>query len=254
MVKPILRWPGGKSKHLKRLLPLISPHVCYVEPFAGGLALLLAKERSDVEIVNDSNRDLIALYRCVQWHPEALCAEIEWCLSARVNIADFRENRGLTDLQRAARFLVLNKTSFAGSMTSFAVQKTSGGGAAFSRARLADLMKALNARLDKVVVECLDWMRCVDLYDSENTLFFLDPPYLGSTIRAYAGWTEEQMTALRDVLRRLKGRWILTVDASKFCHSLFSEWNCRTVETPNKAVNLRTHGHVTMRELIITPA
>jgi site-specific DNA-adenine methylase len=40
---------------LKKILPLITPHVCYCEPFAGGLAVLMAKERSQVEVVNDIN-------------------------------------------------------------------------------------------------------------------------------------------------------------------------------------------------------
>ena len=114
MTKPVLRWPGGKRRHLKTILPLIKPHECYVEPFAGGLAVLLAKPRSPVEIVNDSNWNIVALYRCAQFHLEALLREMEWQVAARVNFREFRENRGLTDLQRAARFLVGNLTSFGG--------------------------------------------------------------------------------------------------------------------------------------------
>lgn len=74
--RPILRWPGGKRRMLKRILPKITPHVCYCETFAGGLAVLLAKERSEVEIVNDLNGTLVALYRNLQYHLPALLAEM----------------------------------------------------------------------------------------------------------------------------------------------------------------------------------
>jgi DNA adenine methylase len=195
-IKPILRWPGGKSRHLKRILPAIPAHTCYVEPFAGGLAVLLAKERSVVEIVNDINQDIVALYRCAQFHLEALLKEMEWQVAARANFKDLRQNRGLTDLQCAARFLVLNLTSFAGGGTSMGVSKTRSGGVALDRMRIVERLTALRTRLDRVVVENLDWERCLRLYDAPDTFYFIDPPYLNSDIKAYDGWTEDQMKQL----------------------------------------------------------
>lgn len=122
-VRPVLVWPGGKRRMLKHLLPRVAsiPHVCYVEAFAGGIALLLAKERSQVEIVNDFNGDLVSLYRCAQFHLEALEKEVAMTLFSRRNVVDFQRERGLTELQRAARFLLLNRMSFGGGMKSYAV-------------------------------------------------------------------------------------------------------------------------------------
>lgn len=251
-MNPILRWPGSKRRHLKTLLPLIPEHVCYVEPFAGGLAVLLGKEPSPVEVVNDVHRDIVALYRCAQFHHKALCSEVELIVSARVNFADFKVNRGLTDLQRAARFLMLNRSSFAGDCHSFAVQRKGGGGSTFSRKQVREMIDQLNARMDRVVVECLDWQRCVELYDSEDTFFFVDPPYFGCDIHAYDGFDQEQMTRLREVLRKIKGRWLLTVDGSEFCRELFKEWNCREVTTRNGAVNNGRVRGKTFSELFIT--
>lgn len=57
---------------LTHILPLIPTHICYCEPFAGGLAVLLAKQRSKVEVINDLNGDIVALYRCVQNHCDEL--------------------------------------------------------------------------------------------------------------------------------------------------------------------------------------
>jgi DNA adenine methylase len=81
--KPALRWQGSKRRLLKQILPKIKPHTCYCEPFAGGLAVLLAKERSPVEVVNDLNGELIALYRCVQYHLPELLRELGHLVSSR---------------------------------------------------------------------------------------------------------------------------------------------------------------------------
>lgn len=250
MTKPVLRWPGGKRRHLKTILPLIKPHECYVEPFAGGLAVLLAKPRSPVEVVNDANRDIVALYRCAQFHLEALLREMEWQVAARVNFRDFRENRGLTDLQRAARFLVANLTSFGGGGTSFGIVKT-GRGIGLHREQIVERLTALRERLDRVTVECVDWEHCVRLYNSPGTFLFLDPPYLHADTKAYSGWSEAQMERLAEVLGEVKGQWVLTVDGSEFCQRLFGRWKSRLVNTRSGGVNQRLKAGATFSELII---
>jgi DNA adenine methylase len=252
--RPILRWPGRKTRMLKHLLPLIPEHVCYCEPFAGSLAVLLAKERSEVEIVNDLNGDIVALYRNLQYHLPELMREIEFAFAARRNIKDFMANPGLTEIQRAVRFLVRNKTSFGGNMDSFGVAKTKGGGVGFSRAANTDLLGAMHQRMDKVVIENLSYERCLANYDSKDSFFFMDPPYLNCRIKAYAGWDEKQMTQFRRDVDKLKGRWVITLDASEFNQKLFADCKVRIVESRNGSANNRTHSHQKMREIIITPA
>ncbi|HXG49102.1 MAG TPA: DNA adenine methylase [Methylomirabilota bacterium] len=252
--KPILRWPGGKRRMLPRLLPLIPAHVCYCEPFAGGLAVLLAKPRSEVEVVNDLNGDLVALYRNIQYHLPELLREIEWFVSSRKNFVDFKAQPGLTEIQRAARFLLLNRTSFGGNMKSFAVARMRGGGATLDRVAVGDLLGAAHERLNKVVVENPPYERCLELYDSKDTFFFIDPPYLHAKINAYRGWTEAEMTALRRKLDRVKGRWVLTLDGSEFNRRLFKDCKIESVETVNGCVNSRTHSLRKFTEIIVTPA
>lgn len=250
--RPILRWPGGKSRMLKHLLPLVPDHVCYCEPFAGGLALLLAKERSTVEVVNDINGDLVALYRNLQFHLPALLGEINWLFASRKNPHDFIAQPGLTELQRAARFLLVNRTSFGGNMHSFGVAKTSGGGVGFDRTAVSEALGQAHVRLNKVVVENLPYERCLANYDSRESFFFIDPPYFASATKAYAGWNEKQMTDLRDRVSELKGKWVLTVDDSKLNRELFADFNLRPVRTQNRLCNVRTHGQTKFGELIIT--
>lgn len=250
--RPILRWPGGKSRMLKHILPMIPPHVCYCEPFAGGLAVLLAKERSKVEVVNDLNNNLVALYRNLQYHLPALLQEMDWLFASRQNIHDFNQQPGLTEIQRAARFLLVNRTSFGGNMKSFGVAKTRGGGVGFDRPGVADLLGAAHERLNRVVVEHLPYDRCFKNYDSAETFFFIDPPYLNAKVEAYDGWDEKQLTTFRRNLDKLKGKFIVTLDDSSFNRELFSDCNITAVVSQNKCVNNRTHGSQTFGEIIIT--
>lgn len=251
--RPILRWPGGKSRHLKRILPLIPPHVCYCEPFFGGGAVLFSKPRSSTEIVNDINGSLVALYRNLQYHLPALLDEMEWLFSSRDNIHDFIRQPGLTELQRAARFLLVNRSSFGGNMKSFGVSKTRGGGVGFRHQKIGDLLKAAHQRLDGVVVENLPYEKCFENYDSKDTFFFIDPPYLNAKTEAYSGWNEGQMRQFSRIVGKLKGRWIVTVDDSPLNRELFSNCQVESVKTRNQLANKRTHSELLFGELIITP-
>lgn len=250
--KPILRWPGGKSRMLKQILPMIPPHVCYCEPFFGGGAVLFSKERSSTEIINDINGNLVALYRNLQFHLPALLDELEWLFASRDNLHDFIAQPGLTELQRAARFLVVNRTSFGGNMHSFGVAKTRGGGVGLHRKQVSRLIGAAHERLDGVVVENIPYERCLANYDSKDTFFFIDPPYLNAQVEAYQGWSEKQLRQFRKEVGRLKGQWIVTLDDSPLNRELFSGCKVRAVSTRNRLCNGRTHSQVRFGELIIT--
>lgn len=247
-LKPVISWPGGKRRLLRSLLPLIRPHTCYVEPFAGGLALFLAKERSRVEVINDLNGDLVSLYRCAQFHLDALVSEIEWTLSSRQNLRDLITQPGLTDIQRAARFLLRNRMSFAGSGTSFAVSKTS---AMNSRERVILGLRALSGRLDKVAVESGSYDRILRLYDGPESFFFMDPPYVKSDVGNYSGFSEAQMIEFAQRVEDLKGNWVVTVDDAPLNRQLFRRHEITPVVTRNGAVNQRTHSQAKFGELII---
>lgn len=247
-LKPVLAWAGGKRRLLKHLLPLIRPHHTYVEAFGGGLALFWAKERSPVEIVNDVQRDLVALYRCAQWHLEALVAEVEWTLTSRANLEEMIDQPGLTELQRAARFLLRNRMSFGGGGHAYAVSKAH---AAPSRANTLETLRAISARLDKVSVENVSYERLLRLYDSPGTLWFFDPPYLGSDVPAYEGWDEERMREFAGRVQALAGDFIVTVDDSPLNRELWAAHEVQEVSTRNGAVNQRLNGGQRFGEIIV---
>lgn len=245
--KPIVRWPGGKTRLLSRLLPLIRPHTLFVEAFAGGAAVTLAKPPSKVEVINDVNGELVNLYRHAQFHLEALICEVEFTLNSRSDLDALVEQPGLTGLQKAARYLLRNRLSFGGSGDSFAVSKQ----AQPSRAAVLEKLRAFSARLDKVAVENLPFERLFKNYDSPGTFWFLDPPYTVGEVDSYAAWDQARMAGFAAAVQALQGDWLVTVNDCPENRALFKGHEIRPVITRSGAVNRRTRPDATFGEIIV---
>ncbi|MCW5559875.1 MAG: DNA adenine methylase, partial [Verrucomicrobiae bacterium] len=143
---------------LAKLLPLVPDDArCYCEAFAGSAALLLAKPRHPVEVINDANRDLVALMRNAHYHLPALLEEMHWFIASRADLEDFKAQPGLTEIQRAARFLLRHRISFGADGASFAVTKTQNKG--FDRDGVSEALEVVRRRLNRVVVENLPYER-----------------------------------------------------------------------------------------------
>jgi DNA adenine methylase len=250
-VKPAIVWPGGKTRLLKHILPNIGKHSCYVELFAGGLAVLLAKPRSRFEVLNDLNGDLVTFYRCVRFHADTLLTELEFVLNSRKEFFDFAAQPGLTDIQRAARWFFRNKNCFRGAnLTTFGTGPN-GGNSTGSRSARLDAIRQLNHRLDKVIVENLDWQKCLDLYDRKETFFFCDPPYTSCDSGMYSAWTTSDVQRFRKRLDQLKGSWLVTLNDAPDIRKIFGDCHITAVE---RAQGITMVKKKVYRELVIRPA
>lgn len=213
MASPIIPWPGGKRRLLKHLLSDIPAHTCYVEVFAGGAALLMAKPPSKAEVLNDTHGELVCLYRCVQHHLDELVRQFRWSLTSREMFrwTQLQHPDTLTDIQRAARFYYIQKLAFGGRVKSPTFGTSTTGPLRLNRWRMEEDLSAAHLRLARVTIEHLPWHECVDRYDRPDTLFFLDPPYWRTA--GYASpfpWSEYERLA--EFMRTLKGRAILTIN------------------------------------------
>ena len=259
-ILPALSWPGGKRLLAKHLIPLFPDHHAYIEVFGGGLALLLKKERSKIEVVNDLNSDLVTFYRVVRYHRDALLDELEFVPNSREEFNAYVAQPGLTDIQRAARFFIRNKLSFGAKGHHFGTSKKSGGTAHGSRANRLDAVRRLNERLDRVCIEHLDWRTLIDRYDAAATFFYLDPPYTsGMQYTETSGgealyWTEQDHRDLRERLRTLEGTWLLSYDDSLLVRELYDGCRITPVSRRNGIGNNHASLKRTYDELIIRPA
>lgn len=230
--KTLFPWPGGKTRLLQHLLPLLSdnPHTCYVEAFAGGAALLFAREPAKVEVLNDTHGELVRLYRVVAHHLDEFVRQFRWALTSREMFkwAQLQHVDTLTDIQRAVRFFYLQRLTFGGKAAgqSFGTATTSP--KRINLLRLEEDLSAAHLRLHQVVIECLPWQQCLARYDAPHTLFFLDPPYWQTA--GYGGeFGIEQYEALAEALDGLQGRAILTINDHPAMRKLFDRFAGKTV-------------------------
>lgn len=216
MATPIVPWPGGKRRLVKHLLPLFESvsHTCYVEPFAGGAAMLFARpEPAKVEVINDVHSELITLYRVVQHHLEEFVRQYRWALTSREMFrwTQLQEVETLTDIQRAARFFYLQRLAFGGKVTgqNFGTATTSP--VALNLLRIEEELSAAHMRLARVTIEHLRWQDCIARYDRPHTLFFCDPPYWKTL--GYGGkFGFEEYEELAAMMGQLQGKLILTIN------------------------------------------
>ncbi len=179
---PVAPWQGGKRNLAKRICAIIdaTPCVTYAEPFVGmGGIFLRRSTRPKAEVINDRGRDIANLFRILQRHYPQFLDTLRFQLTTR---AEFErliavDPDTLTDLERAARFLYLQRTAFGGKVSgrNFGVDRARPG--RFNLSTLEPMLEDLHSRLSGVTIECLDWSAFIPRYDSADTLFYLDPPY-----------------------------------------------------------------------------
>lgn len=213
---------------LKSLLPLIPEHRVYIEPFAGGLAVLLGKPAARCEVVNDINEELITFYRYVRLHPESLFEELRKNnFSSRAEFEALRDMTPVTDLQKAVRWFLVKVNSFGAQDTTFQISRTNFSG--FDPDRHIPLIEAISERLRNVTIECRDWEWVVNKWDCEEAFIFLDPPYVECSSTAYRPFSEAEMIKVRDTLAECKAKWVLTCDNSPTCQRIFAGHDIREV-------------------------
>lgn len=215
---------GSKAMLVKQLVPMLRPHECYVEVFGGSLAVFLAKPRAKVNVINDIDQQLVTLFNVVKYHPQALRDEMAFMLNSRVQFTAHRDQPGVTDVQRAARFLHCNRLSFSGDNRSYGIAKKAGcyGGNLTNWQSIQEVVQDLSHHLNGVAIECLLWQRIIKSYDREGGLFFLDPPYVDGNPSGYEPFTPEAMQALADAVRSLKADWLVTVGDTPAMRAMWS--------------------------------
>ena len=216
--RPVAPWIGGKKQLAGHIIDVISriPHRTYAEAFVGQGGIFLRRPfRAPVEIINDRSRDVATLFRILQRHYVPFLDTLRWQLSSRAEFERLMSVRPetLTDLERAARFLYLQRTAFGGKASGRSFGVSPGTSARFDVTKLGPLLEAAHDRLASVTIECLPWQEFIDRYDGPEILFYLDPPYWGSEDDYGPGlWSRAEFDRLADRLRTLQGRFLLSIN------------------------------------------
>lgn len=225
MIGPIA-YIGGKNRLATKIISMIPEHTTYVEPFAGGAQVFFHKQPSKVEVLNDLDFEIINFLRVCQWHHEELNRFMRYMVVSRrwFEILSQSNSALLTDVQRAGRFLYLQKNSFGGLVRKQhfhygVIQRPN-----FNPERMPEVIAQAHDRLQHVQLESLPYEQILERYDRPTTLFYLDPPYWGPKLYKF-NFTEEDFVRLEKRLRGIKGSFILSLNDHPKVRALFSHFH-----------------------------
>lgn len=217
-VRPPAPYIGGKRNLAKRLMARINaiPHRTYAEAFVGmGGVFFRRDRRPPSEVINDWSEDVSTFFRVIQHHYVPFLDMIRFQITSRAGFDKLAalDPASLTDLQRSARFLYLQRLGFGGQVVRRPFGMTPGAPARFDVTKLAPMIEAVHERLAGVVIERLPWSDFLARYDRDETLFYLDPPYYGSE-GTYGRdlFDRGQFEAMAAALRGLRGRFLLSLN------------------------------------------
>lgn len=212
-MKTPITYYGGKQTLLKYILPLIPPHKLYCEPFFGGGAVFFAKPKSEVEIINDVNGEVVNFFKVVKTKFSELQKEIQGSPHSRElfkrakAIYDFPDM--FTDVQRAWAFWILTNQGFAGMIGSWGFGKTASKEKAVATKR-DTFTKDYADRLRTVQVEHNDALKVIDRCNDKQSFIYCDPPYINSDQGHYEGYSSTEYEELLKRLSKFKGKFLLS--------------------------------------------
>lgn len=261
MLNSPFKWVGGKSRLRKKIVEILPPHTCYVEPFAGAAWVLFGKPPSPVEVLNDIDQELITFFRVVKEKPEELIASFEWELVARAEFERLAalDSKQLTDVQRAHRFYYLIMAGWGGELNypRFQTSITDGGHGNRLFGALQTLRQRIlpvYERLQTVIIENLDWAACIDRYDRPGAVMYLDPPYPENGCNYLYNMREKdahELLAAR--LNTTECQWVLSSYDKPSIRELFKDKHIISVQSAS-GMNQKKQGktRVLNREVLIT--
>lgn len=263
-----LKWFGGKSYLARRIIDLMPRHLHYVEPFAGGLAVLLARDPDDErlwadghkgvsEVVNDIDGELANFWAVLRGENlfSRFQREVQAIPMSRAEWEGARDSFAVDLVQRALIFFVRCRQSRAGMMKDFTSVTRSRtrrnmNGNVSEWLGAVDGLPDVHARLRRVLVENMDAVRLIEREDTPGTLFYIDPPYLHST-RTAGGYahemTEDGHRRLLAALLRCEGRVILSGYPSDLYDSTLAGWRVVDFDLPNHAAGGESKRRMTER-------
>ena len=261
-VKSPLRYPGGKSRALKQILPIIHPFEEFREPMVGGGSVFFAIKQlfpNKRFWINDINRDLYLFWIYCKFENKELSKAIKNIKDAtKDGHALFLEltntETNFADFERATRFFVLNRITFSGTVDSGGFSKQ----AFEKRFTNSSIQRMINVKpvLKDTQITNGDYEQLINA-PGEEVFIFLDPPYL-STKKSRLYGKNGDLHSFFDHerfsrnLRRCNHNWLVTYDNSPEIKKLFSFANIYEWELQYGMNNYKQESASKGREIFIS--
>jgi len=255
LVAPVLKWVGGKRQLLDALIPLIpKKFTSYCEPFVGGGALLFALQ-PNIAYINDINDELIRVYTVIKNDVESLIFSLQKFKNDEnyfYEVRDWDRNKetysAISDVDKAARILYLNKTCYNGL---FRVNNAGEFNSPFGNYRNPNMINAPTLRAVSLYFNAatihltsIDYVEVLNKLP-KGTFVYMDPPYdpISETSKftgySKGGFTRDAQIKLRECCDELNARglkFMLSNSATDFIKNQYSAYNITTVQA-KRAIN-----------------
>lgn len=259
------RYPGGKFYARKLILEHITPHTCYIEPFAGGASIFFAKKKVVRNILNDIDPELVNCYLAIRDNVEGLI-ELLRGIPATKEMHHHYKNmyKPTNDLERAFRWYYLNRTSYSGIMNLQNCFWGYGDKYSMQPKNWPGHLRKCSAKLQGVEITCLDFEQVI-AQAPDNAFLFIDPPYFNADQDKFYthSFTRESHYRLERVLYHHSHRikFLLTYDNSPEVRRMYhwsaqmldKEWNYTINRTDDQSKKTMAKGKRYMgKEVFIT--
>ena len=230
-----LIWFGGKDKLAKKIKALMPDHKTYVDVFGGGANVLLQKERQKTDIYNDINGDAVNYFLTLRADPNKFYEAVESLpYSRKIYETWKKEPLPDDDFERAVRWFYINRGGRVGGHRGmpggWRQGKTHNTVGSYRSA--CELIDPIAARLKNVMIECKDFRVIIKKYDSRDTLFYVDPPYVGREKNYAGGFKQQDHIDLARLLNQIQGKAIVSYYQDERIDQLYSGW--KRIEIPSK--------------------
>lgn len=237
--RPCLRYHGGKFRLAPWVVRHLPPHRVYVEPFAGAASVLMRKQRSYAEILNDLSGDVVNLFRVLRDPCRALELEVALLLTPFSREEFFAAYELTEEPVECARRLIVRSFMGHGTASSNPLHKTgfrndstrSHTTPARDWANFPHYLPGMTKRLQGVCIEHRPALDIIREFDRPETLFYADPPYVFGTRKStgHGQGYEHEMTdgdhrELAELLRSVSGMVVLSGYRSDLYSELFEGW------------------------------
>lgn len=253
---PAFAYHGGKARLAGRLVALMPPHKVYVEPFAGSLAVLLSKPRTNIEMVSDTNGELINFWRMLRERTDELVEACALTLYARSEYdLAFDAEPADDPIEQARRFWVKVQQGVAHKVGSKGGWQCSASDGRSSTSKASTVMRKVRglpevaARLAQVMVDYRPAADVIPMMDSPAALHYCDPPYVSATHDSTGAYpttmTDVDHRELAEILHACEGAVMLSGYPSDLYDELYGDW--WRIDLPGRADTANRAGATTRR-------
>ncbi|AGN35081.1 DNA adenine methylase [Bacillus paralicheniformis] len=257
MARSPLIWFGGKAKYTEHIINKMPAHKVYVEPFGGAAHVIAKKPKISHEVYNDIDGNVVNFLMQVRKDPKEMQKACESIPYSRALYEKWKaEDYPANDFDRAVRWFYMNRSGISKGnaenvpQTGWRHSTKSGQNPAGGYISACTTFQSFANRMKGVMIECQDFRTIIEKYDSSETLFYVDPPYVGREQFYAGGFTEQDHRDLARLLIKAKGKVVLSYYDNPLILDLYPNWERETFSAYKQVVGRSVKGNWTEEMLL----